>query len=347
VVDYTLALFANMYPAFDGDYRANFIRQMVRDLELRGVAVKKAVKTSSSISGYFPFYYQSLLLSRDRDLDLLQAEYIPHSSLIPAFFKRWDVPLIMKFHGDDARIYPFKNRFNLMLTRSMLKRADYVITTSEEMRQVLMGIGANPDRISAIHTGVDTVFLSPASKEESRKKLGLTFESTLFLFVGRLHIWKGIGELLEVAKMCPDLGFVFVGPGPVPIHTANCMFVGTKTPREVREWLNASDCLVLPTHTEAVPTSVMEAFACGLPAITTDVGGCPEIVEHQKNGLIVPVRDVKALKDAVMWMHHNPDQRREMGKQGRMTVIERFDHNKMIEKLITVHRILLQRKKNP
>jgi glycosyltransferase involved in cell wall biosynthesis len=336
-----------MYPAFDGDYRANFIRQMVGDLELHGVRIKKAVKTSSSITGYFPFYFQSLLLSRDRDLDLIQAEYIPHSSFIPAFFKRRDVPLVLKFHGDDARIYPLKNSFNLMLTRSMLKRAAYVITTSEEMGQVLIGIGANPDRISAIHTGVDTEFFSPQSREGSRKKLGLSFTSTLFLFVGRLHPWKGIGEVVEVARLCPDIGFVFVGPGPVPVHPANCSFVGTKTPKEVRDWLNAADCLVLPTHTEAVPTSVMEAFACGLPAVTTDVGGCPEIVEHGKNGLIVPVRDVKALKDAVMWMYHNPDQRREMGKQGRMTVIERFDHNKMIEKLITVHRILLQQKKNP
>ena len=52
---YTLGLFANMYPAFDGDYRGIFIGQMVRDLELRGVTVKKAVKTSSSVAGYVPF----------------------------------------------------------------------------------------------------------------------------------------------------------------------------------------------------------------------------------------------------------------------------------------------------
>ena len=65
---YTLGLFANMYPAFEGDYRGIFIGQMVRDLELRGITVKKAVKTSSSVAGYIPFFRQSLSLARDKDL---------------------------------------------------------------------------------------------------------------------------------------------------------------------------------------------------------------------------------------------------------------------------------------
>jgi hypothetical protein len=73
---YTLGLFANMYPAFDGDYHGIFIQQMVRDLEARGVTVKKAVKTSPSVTGYFPFYWQSLFLARDSSPDILQAEQL-------------------------------------------------------------------------------------------------------------------------------------------------------------------------------------------------------------------------------------------------------------------------------
>jgi glycosyltransferase involved in cell wall biosynthesis len=339
---YTLGLFANMYPAYEGDYRGIFIRQMVMDLEDRGIAIKKVVKTSSSVTGYVPFYYRSLILARDPDPDIMQAEYIPHSSLIPAFFRRKNIPLVLKFHGDDARIYPYKNRFNMMLTRTMLKHAAHVITSSEEMRRILIGIGADPDHITAVHTGVDTEFFTPQSKENIRKVLGLPVGVTIFLFVGRLHQWKGVNELIEVARLCPDLMFVFIGPGIVPAHPANCMFVGTITPHEVREWINAADCLVLPTHTEAVPTSVMEAFACGIPAIVTDVGGCPEIVENEKNGLIVPVRDAKALHNAVIWMHNNPESRAGMGKQARITVLERYDHRLLIEQLIDIHRSLIR-----
>jgi glycosyltransferase involved in cell wall biosynthesis len=338
---YTLGLFANMFPAFDGDYRGIFIQQMVRDLESRGVRVKKAVKKSPSAAGYIPFYFLSLGLARDRDLDILQAEYIPHSSIIPAFFRSEDNPLVLKFHGDDARIYPFKNRFNMKLTRFMIDRAAHVITSSEEIRQILIGIGADSDRITSIHTGIDTEFFSPRSQENCRKMLGLPQESTIFLFVGRLHVWKGITEIISVAGACPDLLFIFVGDGVIPGHPKNCTFVGAKTPQKVRMWLNAADCLVLPTHTEAIPTSVMEAFACGIPAITTNIGGCTEIVEHQKNGLLIPVRDEKSLLNAILWMSNHSEERKEMGKQGRITVIDKFDHIQMTDRLINVHQKLI------
>jgi len=338
---YTLGLFANMYPAFEGDYRGIFIGQMVRDLELRGITVKKAVKTSSSVAGYIPFFRESLSLARDKRPDLLQAEYIPHSSLVPALFKRKDCPLVLKFHGDDARIYPFKNPFNLMVTRTMLRVAAHVITGSEEMRMILIGLGLHPGKVAAIHTGVDVSFFAPQSKEKNRELLGVLPGSAIFLFVGRLHPWKGIGEILDVARRSPQLRFFFIGPGTVPLHPENCTFLGTQTPEIVRMWMNAADCLLLPTYTEAVPTSVMEAFACGIPAITSNVGGCPEIVENSINGILVPPKDAEALHDAVVWMNQNPESRTKMGEQARKTVVDRYDHNNLIEKLISMHRKLI------
>lgn len=301
-----------------------------------------AVKTTSSLTGYLPFAWNSLALSRDPGLDLIQAEYIPHSSLIPAFFRKKNIPLVLKFHGDDARIYPLKNGFNRMLTRDMLRRASYIITGSEEMKRILISLGEVPERISSIHTGVDTGFFTPLNRDDCRRILGLPQDKMVFLFVGRLHPWKGIRELIAVARECPDFSFCFLGPGTVPDHPSNCRFVGTQMPEAVRTWMNAADCLLLPTYTESVPTSVMEAFACGIPAITTDVGGCPEIVEEGKTGYLIPVRDTIALKDAVIRMYHNPWERRAMGQQARITVKERYDHNLQIDKLVDIHTTLIR-----
>ena len=228
-----------------------------------------------------------------------------------------------------------------MVTRTMLKVADHVITGSEEMRMILIGLGLHPGKVSAIHTGVDVSFFVPQSKEKTREFLGVLPESTIFLFVGRLHPWKGIGEILDVARRSPQFRFFFIGPGTVPLHPENCTFLGTQTPEIVRMWMNAADCLLLPTYTEAVPTSVMEAFACGIPAITSNVGGCPEIVENSINGLLVPPKDAEALHDAVVWMNQNPESRTKMGEQARKTVVDRYDHNNLIEKLIGVHRNLI------
>ncbi|MGB9176270.1 MAG: glycosyltransferase family 4 protein, partial [Methanoregula sp.] len=255
--------------------------------------------------------------------------------------KRREIPLVLKFHGDDARIYPFKNPFNRALTRWILNRADHVITSSEEIRRILIGIGGNPRRITPVHTGVDSAFFAPGSRSEARAALHLPELRTTFVFVGRLHPWKGIPEIISVAEACPDLLFVLIGPGTVPAHPENCIFTGALVPKEVRTWLHAADSMILPTHTEAIPTSVMEAFACGIPAITTDVGGCPEIVEEGITGLMVPVNNVRALRDAVVWMHSHQPERIEMGRRARITATEHFDHTILIEKLITVHRNLL------
>jgi len=340
---YTLGLFANMYPAFKGDFRGNFIRQMVCDLEERGVQVKKAVKTSPSVTGYIPFSIQSLKLARDTGADVYQAEYIPHSSMIPALIGRRNVPLVLKFHGDDARIFPFRNAFTRSLTRSMLRRADHVITASAEMKQLLVTVGGDPSKISPIHTGVDTEFFVPGSRETARNALGLPQEKTIVFFVGRLHPLKGVPELVKVAQVCPDILFVLGGPGTVPEHPANCQFPGVIDHSAIRTWFQAADCYILPTHTEAIPTSVMEAFSCGIPAVTTDVGGCPEIVEDGISGKMVSVGNVPALKDAVLWMQDNPKERLEMGKKARATAINRFDHRILIEQLMSVHKSLLGR----
>lgn len=342
MMEYTLGLFANMYPAFEGDYRGIFIRQMVHDLEARGVMVHKAVKTTGSPVGYIPFYCNSLFLSRNHCLDLMQAEYIPHSSIIPAVFGRRDIPFVLKFHGDDARIYPQKNRLYGRITRSMLKRAAYVITASREMQKSLIPFGLDTSRCSAIHTGVDTDFFIPQPRDASRMALGIPDDQTVFLFVGRLHPWKGVGEIIRVARECPRFRFVFAGPGEVPDHPENCRFTGPLDRTVIRAWLNAADCLLLPTYTEAVPASVMEAFSCGIPAITSDAGGCPEIVTDGKNGILVPPRDVVRLKEAAEWMHDNPGGRLRMGSCARATVTEQYDHNILTDNLVRVHRQLIE-----
>jgi len=341
--EYTLGLFANMYPAFDGDYRGIFIEQMVRDLESRGIVVKKAVKTSSSITGYIPFYYRSLLLSRDQKPDIMQAEYIPHSSIIPVLLRRRNVPLVLKFHGDDARIFPFKNPIFMALTRAMIRHSDYVISSSEEIRTTLISIGAHPEKSSAVHTGVDTGFFHPIAQKTLRQDLDLPEILITFVFIGRLHPWKGLDEIISVAEKCPQFRFIFIGPGIIPAHPPNCSFLGTKKPEEVRIWLNASDCLLLPSYTEGFPTAIMEAFACGKPVIATSVGGCPELVEPGKTGILIPVRNVMALHKAVLWMGAHPDEMRRMGKAARTVAQERFDHTKMVQKLMDVHESLIRK----
>ena len=106
--------------------------------------------------------------------------------------------------------------------------------------------------------------------------------------------------------------------------------------------MNAADCLVLPTHTEAVPTSIMEAFACGIPAITTNVGGCPEIVTDRENGLLVPVGNIRALAAAIEWMGSHQEEREQMGHNARNTVTRHYEHRMLTDRLIGIHTAVLE-----
>ena len=350
---YTLGLFSNMYPPgpppggrgiiLTDTTRGIFVKRMVDDLVRNDVEVRLAVKRSGSVLGYAPFLSDSLRLVRDRDLDIMQAEYIPHSSIVPALLGPRGCPLVLKFHGDDARIFPFRNPLFRSITQSMIRRADHFLTASEDIRSILISLGAAPEKTTALHSGVDTSLFRPEPKESVRERLGLPEDADVFLFVGRLIAWKGLDEIIAAARTCPGAIFIFVGPGIIPPHSDNCRFIGSIPPESVRDWYNAADCLLLPTYTDAVPTSVIEALSCEIPAIVTDIGGCPEIIESGKNGLIIPVRDIPALTEAIAWMQEHPEERRKMGKAGRATVVERYDQRIATRRLMEIHLGLITR----
>ena len=338
---YTLGLFANMYPACDGDLNGIFIWRMVRKLEDHGILVKKAVKQSTSVLGYLPFFGKSAFLCRDTSLDLLQAHYIPHSSIIPSILKR-NRPLILKFHGDDARIFPYKNSLNRRIILASLRRADHVLTASEEMRNGLISLGGDKDRITALSSGVDTIEYAPGDRDRSRKTLGLPDDGTLIvLYVGRIHPWKGIHEMIEAARNLHDTLFIFIGPGTIPAHPDNCRFIGNIAHEKVRTWITSADISMLPSYTEGISNFLMESLSCGVPAIASNAGGNPELVRDHETGLLVPVKNSQALTDAIAWMNAHESERKQMGKQGRTAMVSRYHDDLLIEQLIEIHTSLI------
>jgi teichuronic acid biosynthesis glycosyltransferase TuaC len=338
---YTLGLFANMYPAFEGDYRGIFIQRMVQKLESKGVIVKKAVKQESHMWGYVPFYADSLRLSFDSSIDILQAHYIPHSSIIPALFKQRK-PLVLKFHGDDGRIYPFENVINQKIIQKMIKKADHLITTSNEIREKLIILGAAPEKVTPISSGVDTHRFSPVESESARNSFNFPSNSQIFLYVGRIHPWKGISEIISVARVHPDSLFVIAGPGKIPAHPDNCRFLGEISAEKMPALINAADVALLPSYTEGISNFIMESLSCGIPVIASNVGGNPEVIQHEKTGLLIPVKDNLALSKAISWMKENTDERKVMGKRGRVEMITHYDDDLLINRLMGIHRCLMQ-----
>jgi glycosyltransferase involved in cell wall biosynthesis len=174
-----------------------------------------------------------------------------------------------------------------------------------------------------------------------------------FLMVARLLKDKGVYQFVEAARLTkrrfPETRFQLLGGrdirNPTVVPEADLLkwqsqqvvtWLGEV--EDVRPVIARADVLVLPSHyREGVPRSLLEGAAMGKPLIATDSTGCREVVEHEVNGLLVPVKDAAALADAMAWMLENSEKRVLMGKAGRRKAEEEFDESIVLEQTLKVY----------
>ena len=99
---------------------------------------------------------------------------------------------------------------------------------------------------------------------------------------------------------------------------------------DVPEVLDGTDIFVLPSRTEAFPNGVMEAMAMRLPVVASDVGGIPELVDHERNGVLVPAGDERALAAAVLGLFRDPARANRLAWSARTTIESRYSFERMV-----------------
>ena len=103
----------------------------------------------------------------------------------------------------------------------------------------------------------------------------------------------------------------------------------------------SADLVVLPSYREGLPKSLIEAAACALPLVTTDAPGCREVVTHEVDGLLVPVKDATALANAIERLHQAPALARRLGQAARARALREFDERIVIRQTLAVYEELL------
>ena len=226
----------------------------------------------------------------------------------------------------------------------ILKRANSFIAISSEVSDEMKQAGVESAKIEAIPNSVNPETFCPvntSNKHELRTKLNLPASARLVIYTGRLVSYKGLPLLLRVWKdIQPFDGhvhLVLVGEGGLDIHSCEAelkkyvqenrlqesvQFTGTV--RNVHEYLQASDIFVFPTQSEAFGISLIEAMACGLPVVSTSVGGVKDILMHEENGLVVQSNDFTQLRDALYRLLQDSDLAGVLGKAARQTVLDRY-----------------------
>lgn len=215
------------------------------------------------------------------------------------------------------------------------RRMEQIVVPSKYLRGVLTAYWGLPaERIRVIYNSFEA-----SGSEVSPIQLDLATEHTI-VTVCRLTGWKGVDGLIEALSDLPDTGLVVVGDGPLRndlIARAQELnvrervrFVGMVPKAQVAAYLRACDVFVLNSSYEGLPHVLLEAMAAGLPVIATHVGGVPEVVDHQVNGLLIPPGDSRALKEALLCLWNDPIRTSDMVERSRAT-LTRFSLQTMVQ----------------
>jgi glycosyltransferase involved in cell wall biosynthesis len=197
-------------------------------------------------------------------------------------------------------------------TIEALQQADGIWAVSQDLARNVETLGVASDRVRVIYDGVDTSLFHPGSQDEARERLKLDITGKIILFVGNLVGVKAIDKLLDACELLHQQGIAFhtavIGQGELrgtlekQLSKLQChgavKFYGSIPQETLPDWYRAADVLVLPSYSEGVPNVLLEASACRLPYVASNVGGIPEIA-GQGQGLLVPPGDASALANAI------------------------------------------------
>lgn len=178
-----------------------------------------------------------------------------------------------------------------------------------------------------------------------RMSAGLMPDEFVVVCIARLSQQKRIDILLDAIKRVIQRGVdckcILVGDGPLREQlfeqalalgvSAHIVFEGFR--EDVRPYLHAADIFILTSDTEGMPLTILEAMACGLPCIVTNVGGNAEAVTHGIDGLVVPMGSADAVADAIAYLAIHPNERGQMSKMARARVCEAFDLEKTMTQI--------------
>jgi len=221
--------------------------------------------------------------------------------------------------------------------------ADAIIVTSESDREyIARRYRVNPRKVYVIPNWVDTNLFKPLP--------GVVKKRGRVVFVGRLEYQKNLFALIDAVRDIPGVKLYVVGDGGLRKVLENrikreaidnIVFLGVVPHVELPWELNKSEIFVLPSLWEGHPKTLIEAMACGLPVIGSNVEGIRELIKDGYNGVLCePIS--KSIREAVLRLLRNSERRRRLGENARRFVVENFSFEKIMRKELALHLWLIR-----
>ena len=304
-------------------WRPHFRPQPSRYEEQQGIQVY--FPRFFSIPGLFKSYdgfFMALgslptLFKLRKQFNIIDAHFAYPDGYAATLLGQWlKIPVTITLRGTEVPLSKMPERKTRMLTA--LKNATRVFSVSDSLKQLVVSLGAVSDKIRVIGNGIDVIKFYPLAKTVARAELAIPKNAKVLVSVGALVDRKGFHRVIEIlptlAARYPELIYLIVG-GDSPegyirerleqqVKTLglekNVRFLGAYPSEQLKLPLSAADLFVLATANEGWANVFLEAMACGLPVITTEVGGNIEVVNAPELGTVVPFGDSAALLAALL-----------------------------------------------
>jgi glycosyltransferase involved in cell wall biosynthesis len=314
----------------------------------------------AGMGGAFSYLRQALPLvrarMRDEQYDIIHLFFsLPTGALLP-FLNLGDTPVIVSLRGSDVPGYDRHqkrleraHKVLLPVTRWIWRRATRVIAVCESLGR--LALRTDPDlSYSVIPNGVDLARFRPSTRARSRHGRKIRC-----LAVARLVERKGLSDLIEALAALERGRFELeiLGSGPdeqrlkdlaVRLGVRNeVIFAGSVSRSEIAGRYRDADIFTLASRDEAFGNVFAEAMASGLPIVGSTVGGIPELVEHGRNGYLVPPREPRALAAAIRLLADNPDLRAEIGRRNRAQAESNLSWARMTTRYLSTYNGVLRR----
>lgn len=296
---------------------------------------------------------------REHRVQIVHAhQYTPFfQSLLARLAYRWP-PVVFTEHG---RHYPDSRSVKrVAVNRALLRSDDRLIGVGESVRRALVdNEGLPSQRTETIYNGVPlenflTVNGDDKLKQIVRTELGIGANEFAIIQVARLNALKDHATAIRTLKRLNDndvpARLILIGDGEERHQLEQMVaeqqlskavvFLGARS--DIPRLLAAGDAFLLSSISEGIPLTLIEAMGAGIPIVSTDVGGIPEVIEHGKSGLLAPARDDEQLASHLRTLWQNPKQRTELADNGCQRAIENFSLNHMHQQYVDVYESLLK-----
>ena len=319
---------------------------LLAEEEIEGIRVFRTWLPQRSAFGWTAHAIGSMpsLIQLSADADVVHGQSF--QSVLPAYAARRinEIPMVTSWHTSHF----LKKADELLwkpIFREFLRSSQHNFTASIEIADVAKSLA--PDAmIEAIPNGVDTQIFQPSAN----MKIGA--KATTLIVPRRLYEKNGVEFFIRAMPLIAeaiDVRALIVGDGPEKSRLeelalslgmqSKIEFLGKREHSEIPKLLNSADIAIFPSLMEATSVAALEAMACGIPVVASDVGGLPELVDNDVGGLFRP-RDSRSLAETVLSLISRNDFH-ELGSRARQRVVEKWSNQHLVNRHLDTYQSII------